>query len=111
MAPSLSSPISWNGRRPNPFDAIYDQTCLCALPPAILPDYARRLHEWLRPEGQLFLLLMQTGREGGPPFDCPPAAMRALFPDALWAWPDQLAEPVPHSIGVGEIPVVLRRLA
>jgi len=91
------------------FDAIYDQTCLCALPPARLPDYAARLAAWLRPEGQLFLLLMQTGAPGGPPFDCPLPAMRALFPAPNWEWPSALAPAVAHPSGLVEQPVVLRR--
>jgi methyl halide transferase len=90
------------------FDAVYDQTCLCALPPAIWAAYVARLHSWLRPGGALFILFMQTGKEGGPPFDCPPDAMRALF-GAGWSWPDTLPPVVPHSLAEGEIPVVLRR--
>ncbi len=62
--------LAWNPAAP--FDAIYDQTCLCALPPAILPDYATRLHRWLRPGGTLFILFMQTGG---------PAARRST---AIW---------------------------
>lgn len=93
-----------------PFDAIYEQTCLCALPPALLADYAARLHHWLRPEGRLFALFMQTGKTGGPPFDCPTEAMRTLFDAARWTWPDRLAAPVPHPSGIGaEQPAVLRR--
>ncbi len=88
-----------------PFDAVYDQTCLCALPPAVLPDYAARLHGWLRPGGRLFILFMQTGKPGGPPFDCPLPAMRALF-GAGWAWPAETAPRTDRS----EIPVVLTRL-
>jgi hypothetical protein len=91
-----------------PFDAIYDQTCLCALPPALWPDYAARLHAWLKPGGHLFLLAMQTGRDGGPPYDCPIDRMRELFADG-WAWPAELPAMVPHSLGQGEIPVMLRR--
>jgi methyl halide transferase len=93
-----------------PFDAVYDQTCLCALPPPVLPAYAARLSTWLRPGGRLFALFMQTGREGGPPFDCPPEAMRALLPGAIWAWPARLGDPVAHAAGE-EIPAILRRLA
>lgn len=99
--------LGWEA--PAPFDAIYDQTCLCALPPPVLPAYVARLHGWLRPGGQLFLLLMQTGREGGPPFDCPPTTMRGLF-GAGWAWPDQIAPAVPHGPDQAEIPVLLTRL-
>ena len=101
--------LAWSPAEP--FDAIYDQTCLCALPPAILPDYVTRLHSWLQPGGKPLVLFMQTGQEGGPPFDCPPAAMRRLFAPTLWAWPETLAEPVPHPLGFTELPCVLLRLA
>jgi SAM-dependent methyltransferase len=94
-----------------PFDAVYDQTCLCALPPALWPDYAARLHAWLRPGGRLFILFMQTGKEGGPPFHCDMAAMHMLFDGTRWAWPETLAPMVPHPSGVGaEQPVVLPRI-
>jgi hypothetical protein len=92
-----------------PFDAIYDQTFLCALPPAVLPAYAARLHAWLRPGGKLFILLMQTGQPGGPPFDCPPDRMRALFGEG-WFWPDALSAPVPHGPTQYEIPAILTRV-
>ena len=92
-----------------PFDAVYDQTCLCALPPALWPAYEAQLRRWLRPGGRLLILFMQTGRDGGPPFDCPIPAMRALF--SSWAWPGTLAEAVPHGLGTLEQPVVLVRAA
>jgi SAM-dependent methyltransferase len=94
---------------PAPFDAIYDQTCLCALPPAILPDYVARLHRWLRPGGMLFILFMQTGADGGPPFDCPLDRMQTLF-GAGWIWPRTIAEPVLHGMTTREIPMVLTRV-
>lgn len=79
------------------FDAIYEQTCLCALAPAEWPDYETRLFEWLRPEGVLCALFMQTEREGGPPWHCGLADMAALFPAARWRWPDSGEHPqVPH---------------
>ena len=98
-----------------PFDAIYDQTCLCALPPVILPDYVRRLHRWLSPGGKLFILFMQTGSKAGPPFDCPIDRMRLLF-GVGWAWPESLGPPIVHGMGTAtgmsthEIPVVLTRM-
>ena len=92
-----------------PFDAVYDRTCLCALPPASWPAYEARLRRWLRPGGRLFALFMQTGRDGGPPFDCPLPLMRALFRD--WTWPDALGPAVPHSDGIAEQPAVLVRPA
>ena len=80
------------------------------MPPEIWPAYVARLHGWLKPEGRLFLLAMQTGRSGGPPYDCPIDAMRALFAQG-WVWPDTLPGLVPHHLGQGEIPVMLRRVA
>jgi hypothetical protein len=91
-----------------PFDAIYDQTCLCALPPATLGEYAARLHRWLRPGGTYFVLFMQTGVAGGPPFHCDMDDMRLLFPEAHWDWPDKLPAVVAHSPGRVEQPAALR---
>ncbi len=90
-----------------PFDAVYDQTCLCALPPALWPAYEAQLRRWLRPGGRLFILFMQAGREGGPPFDCPLPAMRSLF--STWQWPDTLGEGVAHGLGTIEQPAILVR--
>ena len=91
-----------------PFDAIYDQTCLCALPQPIWPDYAARLHAWLRPGGGLFVLFMQTGQPGGPPFDCKLDAMRTLFASG-WTWPDNLGTAAPALTDRNELPVILTR--
>jgi hypothetical protein len=98
-----------------PFEAIYDQTCLCALPPSVWPAYVARLHRWLVPGGRLFVLFMQTGRAGGPPYDCPLPAMRDLFRHAVdgapgWDWPGGLPDPVPHPAGFVEQPALLHRM-
>ena len=54
---------------------------------------------------------MQTGKDGGPPFHCDVAAMRALFDATQWDWPEALSAMVPHPSGVGtEQPMVLSRL-
>jgi hypothetical protein len=92
-----------------PFDAIYDQACLCALPPGLWPSYARRLHLWLRPGGSLFILFTQYDGPGGPPFHCDLQAMRRLFAAPGWAWPAALPDPVAHPAGVMEQPAVLQR--
>ena len=92
-----------------PFDTIYDQTCLCALPPALWPEYAARLAGWLRPGGRLFILFMQTGQAGGPPFDCDLPAMRALFDASRWDWPETLGPRVPHPSLRDEQPALLTR--
>jgi len=92
-----------------PFDAIYDQTCLCALPPALWPNYVRRLHRWLCPGGALFILFLQTDGADGPPFHCGLNAMRHLFASPTWQWPKALPGVVQHPMGKSEQPAVLRR--
>ena len=91
------------------FAAIYDQTCLCALKPALWAAYAERLASWLEPGGRLFALFMQTGKEGGPPFHSDVATMRGLFAPPVWTWPPALPPAVAHSLGLTEQPAVLRR--
>lgn len=78
-----------------PFDAVYEQTCLCALHPDNWLRYAQQLADWVRPGGSLFALFMQMPRpaamqEGlieGPPYHCDINAMRVLFPESTWVWP------------------------
>jgi len=93
-----------------PFDAIYDQTCLCALAPPLWLEYELRLRRWLRPGGPLFVLFMQTGHDTGPPFDCDLGKMRELFARQYWRWQARLPERVPHPSSFFEQPVVLERV-
>lgn len=102
---------------PEPVDAIWEQTCLCALHPDHWVLYADQLHRWLRPGGRLIALFMQClrpsaaeGRIEGPPYHCDIHAMRALFPAEQWAWPAPPYEPVAHPNGREELAVVLQRL-
>ena len=92
-----------------PFDAIYEQTCLCALDPTHWPDYERQLHAWLKPGGRLCALFMQTGRAGGPPHHCALPDMRALFREDMWTWTEQPHKQVPHPDGIFEYTAVLAR--
>jgi SAM-dependent methyltransferase len=92
-----------------PFDAVYEQTCICALEPATWPAYEQRLADWLVPGGVLYALFMQTGRSGGPPYDCPVPVMRRLFDGARWDWPDMPPLTVPHPNGLYEEAFVLVR--
>lgn len=78
----------------SPVDAVFEQTCLCALYPDYWTHYAAQLHAWLKPGGKLLALFMQAPREEsahgfieGPPYHCDITAMRALFPATLWTWP------------------------
>jgi SAM-dependent methyltransferase len=104
--------LAWEASRP--FDAIYEQTCLCALHPDHWVRYAQRLDRWLAPSGKLFALFMQAPRPGaadgliqGPPYHCDINAMRALLPDATWIWPAPPYTRVPHSVTWVELAVVL----
>ena len=87
----------------SPFDAIYEQTCLCAMPPAKWRDYEQWLYRHLKPGGKLLALFMQTGAEGGPPFHCDIGEMRGLFVPERWQWPAPVGDTVLHPSGRHEI--------
>lgn len=91
------------------FDAIYEQTCLCAIQPNQRVAYEARLADWLQPGGKLYALFMQTESNSGPPFACPPAAMQGLFPADRWRWPAAL-EPIAHPAQLVELAGVLERV-
>jgi SAM-dependent methyltransferase len=104
--------LAWQPEKP--FDAIYEQTCLCALYPDQWRDYADQLHLWLKPGGKLFALFVQMLRPGaaegaieGPPYHCDIHAMRALFPEPRWSWPKPPYPRTTHPRGLEELAVVL----
>ena len=106
---------SWRPARP--FDAVYEQTCLCAQHPTCWRGYESSLAAWVRPGGQLFALFMQRQRPGaveqglieGPAYHCDINAMRMLFEDARWVWPAPPYARVPHPGGSHELGMVLAR--
>ena len=107
--------LKWNP--PAPFDAAYEQTCLCALHPDHWVTYARQLHAWLKPGGTLFALFVQGLKPGaangfveGPPYHCDIHAMRALFDSTHWQWPKPPYVRVPHPMSIAELAVVLTRI-
>ena len=100
---------------PARFDAVWEQTCLCALYPDDWVGYAQQLHRWLQPQGRLFVQFMQAAKPGaesgkieGPPYHCDILAMRAVFPATQWEWPKPPYPRVPHPGGSAELAVVLR---
>lgn len=106
--------LAWRPERA--FDAVYEQTCLCALYPDHWRAYADQLHRWLQPGGRLYGLFMQLPRAGaahgaieGPPYHCDINAMRALFPAPRWAWPKPPYARSPHPSGPSEVAAVLTR--
>lgn len=92
-----------------PFDAVYEQTCLCALAPQEWALYAAQLYRWLKPGGLMFALFMQTGRAGGPPYHCDLGDMHRLFPSERWTWVEPPHREVPHPNGLFEYAAVLQR--
>ena len=106
--------LAW--QPPRPYDAIYEQTCLCALYPDQWREYADQLHRWLVPGGRLFALFVQFPRPGavdgaieGPPYHCDINAMRALFPAPRWSWPKPPYPRTAHPRGLAELATVLHR--
>lgn len=101
----------------SPVDAVFEQTCLCALYPDYWQRYAAQLHAWLRPGGKLLALFMQVPPEEeslpgcieGPPYHCDINGMRALFPAMLWEWPKPPYAKVASPVGRRELAVVLTR--
>ncbi len=84
------------------FDAVYEQTSLCALPLNEWKNYEECLYHWLKPKGKLFAQFMQTEQESGPPFHCDTGAMTKLFVKERWQWSDQHKTQVIHSEGLYE---------
>jgi len=89
----------FNWQPDKPFDAIYEQTSLCALPPKQWKAYEKCLYKWLKPRGKVFAQFMQSDQDGGPPFHCEITKMKALFRAQRWQWSEQYDTQVIHSSG------------
>jgi len=100
-----------------PVDAVFEQTCLCALYPDFWLRYAAQLHAWLRPGGKLLALFMQLATKpeapqgfiDGPPYHCDIHAMRAIFPATQWEWPKPPYPGIVPRVGQLELAVTLVR--
>jgi methyl halide transferase len=92
-----------------PFDAIYEQTSLCALSPDNWTAYERKLWGWLKPGGKLFAHFLQTDQPGGPPFHCDMSEMKTLFNTSKWEWPDEVPRKIEHPSGKHEFSCTLVR--
>ncbi|MEI6492864.1 MAG: methyltransferase domain-containing protein [Verrucomicrobiota bacterium] len=64
------------------FDAVFEHTCFCAIPPDRRPDYARALSKSIKADG-LFLAIFYRNpsdrAEPGPPFGCSMEEVDALL--------------------------------
>jgi len=95
-----------------PFDIIFEQTFLCAIPPKLRELYETSVHKWLKPGGKLLALFMQKDEMGGPPYACPIPVMRKLLPEERWIWPEDeelIAYPHPSLNDKKELAGVLVR--
>lgn len=79
-----------------PFEAVWEQTFLCAIHPRLRADWEAMAHASLKPGGLLFALFMQKDEPGGPPYGCALDVMRALLPDTRWIWPETPLTAYPH---------------
>ncbi|KAA5805349.1 methyltransferase domain-containing protein [Alkalicaulis satelles] len=92
-----------------PFDALWEQTFLCAIHPRLRPDWEMMAHACLKPGGVLFALFMQKDEPGGPPYGCGLDAMRQLLPGQRWIWPEGELKAYPHP-GLNAKPELAARL-
>ena len=100
-----------------PFDAIYEQTCLCAIYPDHWITYSQQIYQWLKPNGLLLALFMQMPREKavkeglieGPPYHCDINAMRALFNESSWTWPKPPYAKIDHPNLSHELGLILKK--
>lgn len=60
-------------------DLVWEQTCLCALPPEQRRPYLEAMATILRPGGSMLALLWNHGNEGGPPYDMTPVLVEQLL--------------------------------
>jgi cyclopropane fatty-acyl-phospholipid synthase-like methyltransferase len=95
---------------PQLVDAVYEQTSLCALDPEFWSQYEQQLHSWLKPQGKLFALWMQTNKEDGPPYHCEISEIQSLFANSRWKWSPRLSL-VEHPTGIHELAFVLEKRA
>ena len=84
---------------PGHFDAVYEQTCLCAIEPQLRTSYEDQVFTWLKPSGKFFLLMMQVDADNGPPFHCDLNAMRDLFAEDRWNWQTDEMKKYEHPSG------------
>ncbi len=102
--------LAW--RPETPFDRLYEQTFLCAIHPHLRSDYEAMAFEALKPGGQLLALFMQKDERGGPPYGCSIPAMRKLFTEERWIWPETdslVAFPHPRLNDKAELAGILTR--
>ena len=87
------------------FDAVYEQTCLCAIEARQRETYEGKLFEWLREDGMLHILFLQSENSSGlPPFHCDIDDMKQLFHESRWDWSDgEIKAPTQYDHPSGKV--------
>ncbi|MDB6134426.1 MAG: SAM-dependent methyltransferase [Verrucomicrobiales bacterium] len=71
------------------FDAVWEHTCYCAIPPERRPDYVRAMASALKPGGLLLGVFYlnpwdpEEDQDQGPPFGCTEESLEASFSPAF----------------------------
>lgn len=68
------------------FDAVYEQTFLCAIDPDLREAYEAKMHTLLKKEGWIQASFKQNKKSDGPPFHCGMDEMKFLFSQERWEW-------------------------
>lgn len=101
-------PEEWRGR----FDAVWEHTCFCALPPERRKDYIASMTSVLKPGGRIFGVFfinpeMDEG-ETGPPFGIEAEELRTLWNTAGMQWQDTWVPQTGYEGRIGrELAVVM----
>lgn len=77
------------------FDVFLEQTCFCAISPALHRDYEILAHRVLKPGGRLLGVFMEVPFDDGPPYSNPPRQVLPLFPPERWQ--SEGPEPLPAN--------------
>ncbi len=65
------------------FDAVYERTFLCALPPDLAMKYPKRIQSLLRPGGLLMGYFLYGEEKDPPPYPMPPEKEQTAFLEAF----------------------------
>jgi SAM-dependent methyltransferase len=76
-----------------PFDLVYERAFLCALPRVRWPDWARRMSELVRPDGELAGFFYIDDNERGPPFGISREGLHRLLDRAFFLREDEAIAP------------------
>ncbi|XP_026389797.1 probable thiol methyltransferase 2 [Papaver somniferum] len=81
------------------FDLIFDYTFFCAIEPRMRASWGTRMHELLKPDGELITLMYPTNdRDGGPPFK----VSVADFEEVLHPWGFKAISIIDNELAVGK---------